>query len=316
MAGLKAVLTADGSHHVDCMCVPCMHADMEATMRGNGQSPALVFAGLPAGNTGATPERTRYATPGTRSGNGIVRLVSAKQVKYMRYLLATRDTSKLVRLPGSEDIERMSLAGARDLIDRLLGCPELPAVAPKMASGEQIDYIRSLLRERESDAVRATLPRPEALTMGNASALIKALKTLPKRADRRPVPTPARTAVPAPSAVVAPVAAEVTEGMYRTPDGTIFKVQRAVHGSGHLYAKRLTAVTPYLKMPRGKEVTVTHEFAYASGAIRTLRASDRMTIEQAREFGALYGVCCVCSRTLTDEKSIEAAIGPICAGRI
>jgi hypothetical protein len=40
-----------------------------------------------------------------------------------------------------------------------------------------------------------------------------------------------------------------------------------------------------------------------------------MTLEDAKEFGRLYGMCCQCGATLTDEKSIEAGIGPVCAGK-
>jgi hypothetical protein len=83
----------------------------------------------------------------------------------------------------------------------------------------------------------------------------------------------------------------------------VFKVQKAVHGSGHLYAKEL--------VPDGHEGD--WHFVYAPGAIRTLFAEDKMTLEEAKEFGVLYGTCCVCGRTLTDEKSIAAGIGPICA---
>jgi hypothetical protein len=96
----------------------------------------------------------------------------------------------------------------------------------------------------------------------------------------------------------------VTEaGMYRL-DGTIYKVQRAVHGSGNLYAKEL--------LVEGGHVN----FVYAKGMIRRLSASDRMSLEEAKEFGALYGSCCVCGRTLTNETSIEAGIGPVCAGKL
>lgn len=102
-----------------------------------------------------------------------------------------------------------------------------------------------------------------------------------------------------------PVRKPVTEdGMYRMADGTIAKVQIAVNGSGNLYAKRLI-------------VSDDHgSFEYEPGLIRKLSADDRMTVEQAAEFGKLYGWCCVCGRTLTDEKSIAAGIGPVCGGRI
>jgi hypothetical protein len=112
----------------------------------------------------------------------------------------------------------------------------------------------------------------------------------------------------------------VTEGMYLTEDQRIFKVQRAVNGSGNLYAKELVAdevhgnvfgtVQQYANgKPRWK-------FRYAKGAISQLRAEEKMTLEQAKEFGALYGTCMVCGRTLTDETSIAEGIGPICAGRM
>lgn len=52
---------------------------------------------------------------------------------------------------------------------------------------------------------------------------------------------------------------------------------------------------------------------YAGGMIRKLNSSHRMTLEQAKEYGALYGVCCRCAAPLTDEKSIAAGIGPVCA---
>ena len=87
--------------------------------------------------------------------------------------------------------------------------------------------------------------------------------------------------------------------MYRRNE-TIYKVQKAVHGSGHLYAKSFS--------PEG--------FEYAPGAIKTLAAEDRLTVEQAKEYGALYGTCIVCGRTLTDEKSIEAGIGPVCITKV
>jgi len=98
-------------------------------------------------------------------------------------------------------------------------------------------------------------------------------------------------------------------GMYRHPvDGRIWKVQVAVHGSGYLYAKLLEVpgegedFTPYFEMDRG--------------AIFKIELSWRMTIEEAKQFGALYGTCCVCARTLTKEESIAAGIGPVCATKV
>lgn len=100
-------------------------------------------------------------------------------------------------------------------------------------------------------------------------------------------------------------AAGIEDGMY-VLDGVIFKVQHAVHGSGNQYAKRLVAGTP------GERAS----FEYAPGIVRQLRPEHRMTIEAAREFGALYGTCCQCGAVLTNEDSIEAGIGPVCASKI
>jgi len=94
-----------------------------------------------------------------------------------------------------------------------------------------------------------------------------------------------------------PRRAPVTEdGMY-LHEGRVYKVQVAKQGSGRLYAKRLDEGT----------------FVYESGAIYRLSADERMTLAQAQEYGRLYGICCRCGAELTDEKSIEDGIGPVCA---
>lgn len=98
------------------------------------------------------------------------------------------------------------------------------------------------------------------------------------------------------------------EGMYRKA-GSIYKVQKAVHGSGQNYAKRLVE-TATIDRKTGKP---KWKFEYAPGFVYELRPEHMLTLEQAREFGALYGTCCVCGRTLTNEESIAAGIGPICA---
>ena len=120
---------------------------------------------------------------------------------------------------------------------------------------------------------------------------------------------------------VAPVIEEVSiEGMHRL-DGQIYKVQVAVHGSGRAYAKVL--VTEQVGTCGGCEKcdgedkcpAFESRFEYAAGVVRRLSLETRLSLDEAKEFGAVYGVCCVCSRTLTKEESIAAGIGPICAGK-
>jgi len=104
----------------------------------------------------------------------------------------------------------------------------------------------------------------------------------------------AREATKAPEAPKAPSDRVQGEGMFRTDDG-IFKVQSAL-SSGNLYAKKLEGTS----------------FEYAAGAIRKLKESDRMSLEEAQEFGRVSGTCCVCSRKLNNEESIADGIGPVC----
>lgn len=101
---------------------------------------------------------------------------------------------------------------------------------------------------------------------------------------------------------VQPVARpEVPEGMHQL-NGSIYKVQESPH-TGRRYAKLLTSYAG------GRQ----WGFEFAPGAMAKLSEETQMSLEQAKEFGALYGTCCVCGRTLTNEASIEAGIGPVCA---
>jgi hypothetical protein len=141
--------------------------------------------------------------------------------------------------------------------------------------------------------MRSQFPMIEGLNRSEVSRRIDEMIQihLPKaRANRHVQVTPPRNDVE-----------PMTDGIF-FKDGIVFKVQRAVHGSGSLYAKVLDVST--------------ERFEYAPGAIRRLTLADKMTRQQAEEFGKLYGICCVCSRTLTNEDSIERGIGPVCAGRV
>jgi hypothetical protein len=85
------------------------------------------------------------------------------------------------------------------------------------------------------------------------------------------------------------------EGIYQDSRGDVFKVIRS--SSDRLYAKQL----------------VDGKFEYAPGATRRLTAADKLTLEQAKQYGQLTGTCCRCGARLTDEDSITRGIGPVCA---
>lgn len=168
------------------------------------------------------------------------------------------------------------------------------------ATEPQIKFLKNLLSEREgADEAKKVLAEIAEWTEDNgclitkraASGFIDRLIKTPKVVAPRPVRT-------------APVV-EVSEGVYFKDLGdtqAIVKVQRAVHGSGNLYAKQLNLTTG--------------QFEYVAGLIRKLEGFELLTYAKALEFGQLYGRCMVCGRTLTNESSIEAGIGPVCGSRL
>lgn len=91
--------------------------------------------------------------------------------------------------------------------------------------------------------------------------------------------------------------AELDEGMYKVGDD-IFKVYFTQ--AGHIATKQLTE--------DGFEYTGRKPLA-------RIKPEHRMTLDQAKEYGKVTGTCCNCGRLLTNEDSIEAGIGPICAGK-
>jgi len=89
-------------------------------------------------------------------------------------------------------------------------------------------------------------------------------------------------------------------GMYQTSDGEVYRVQPS-RETGNLYAKHML---------------VGGGFEYERGAISRLTPADKMTLAQAKAWGMETGVCCVCGAFLTDEKSVQEGIGPVCAKRL
>lgn len=161
---------------------------------------------------------------------------------------------------------------------------------PRVASGNQTNFIRSLyigrdvssLSREQHDYVQDALSGELVITMEAASKVINALADLPEKSANN---------------------APLEPGMYKS-NNTIFKVQIAVHGSGKPYAKRLE-----------QDEDGAWGFVYAPGAVKNLSPDYKMSLEDAKQFGVLYGTCCVCGRMLTNESSIADGIGPVCAKR-
>ena len=103
----------------------------------------------------------------------------------------------------------------------------------------------------------------------------------------------------------------VSTGMYRVGE-RIFKVLPSRESERH-YAKELVGFHWEDGRPVGEGSAL--KFQYAKGAMALIGEEHRMSDEEAREFGRLTGACVVCGKLLTDPKSIEAGIGPVCAGK-
>jgi hypothetical protein len=190
------------------------------------------------------------------------------------------------------------------------------------ASEKQVDWIERMRAQLGLCPLEEFLAG-EVLQSRTASVFIDDLK-----AQIAKMPAPVRTA-PATVAPVAPVAPAapaddeaVTEpGMYRrAADGVIFRVKFNKQKT-RIYAERVitTADTDYdgapiLHADGRQSFTTTFEYSYKH--LGTLRASDRMTLEEATEYGAAFANCMVCGRHLRNKKSVELGIGPVCRGGI
>jgi hypothetical protein len=250
-----------------------------------------------------TPARTAGGSAGS-TRRIVADPASEAQLGFIAKLAAERHTDKIGTFPARTlaeilDGQPISKGRASSLITALKNAlvrdfPGVPDQAPAgpRATAPQVALIRRMAEEQG----RTLHTDPETLTKEAASDLITAMMEVRNN--------------PAPRKAEVRTGAVVEDGMYRTPDGEIYKVQIAKQGSGRLYAKKLVALDEPRELKGGK--VRTHEFAYEQGALQKLTADMKMTLEQAKEWGKLYGTCCKCGAALTDEKSIAAGIGPIC----
>jgi hypothetical protein len=191
-------------------------------------------------------------------------------------------------------------------------------------TGKQAAFINRLLDERDH-----TLPynRAEDINIKHASRVIEHLLSLPVKenavlrlASDRQVSyilslaagrqggaetlamvnlgclgfSEASTLIETLKALPLPVPEALTVGAYMH-DGVVYSVRKSPE-SGRLHAYQfVNGKWQYVRM------------------VAQIKASERLTLEQAKQFGAMTGVCVHCGRTLTDPKSVTAGIGPVCA---
>lgn len=100
------------------------------------------------------------------------------------------------------------------------------------------------------------------------------------------------------------------EGVYVLEDGSIVKI-KSNKAKTNRYANVWVKIGGERLTEAGEHVN--GEWEYAPALRSACKPEYRMTLDQAKEFGVLYGKCVKCGRHLSDAKSVEAAIGPVCA---
>jgi hypothetical protein len=210
----------------------------------------------------------------------------------------------------------------------------------KPASGKAIKFMSDLMRERDPQGMLNLMPEawrityrdlekvladmkvagyePESMNVwlvanhrpqllqSDCSKLIDNLLKCPKN-DAHSVLPKTETNVMA-TAVAA--SEPVEDGVYKVGD-TIYKVKHAQQ-SGKQWAHRLTVVND--ELTKGGHVAAVFRYA-GKPATFGIKPEHKLTYEDAKAFGALYGMCCCCGRLLTNELSIALGIGPVCGKR-
>ena len=154
------------------------------------------------------------------------------------------------------------------------------------ATTPQLSYIASLAAARPNSHLVPSywewISQGSELTVAEASAIIDGLLALPK---------PAR---------------KLAEPGYYTRDTDVFVV---VYNKDRTrtYAKQL--IVP-------ADINRRAFWKYAPGVGFELADLTPLTVDEARRLSHLHGVCVICGIRLTDPKSVERGIGPVCIKKI
>lgn len=169
--------------------------------------------------------------------------------------------------------------------------PTVPAFASNPATERQVAFIKRLENERDwaavddhgginTDTIMNVLDG-KSISKTEASSAITYLLACNKTKE----------------------AGVLAAGMYKVGDD-IFRVYLGQQ-SGQMLAKRIVG---------SKEEG--YGFTYAGRADRFVTAANRMSLEEAKGWGKATESCCVCARRLDVPESVDAGIGPVCAGRM
>lgn len=214
-----------------------------------------------------------------------------------------RETAAIQAREREEDVaaytqkmERDEELAAAQRLDRMTG-----SHGRDMASDKQVKYVMDLLSDHEW---------PDVLDEGDVrnmerrqvSKLIDQLKRSPKRTKTfREM-------------------AELEAGLYKLMDGTIVRVYLG-QKSGRMLAKQLVFVGTMGSSEEdiAKGLPPTWEqwsYVYLGLASKHVAGDYRkLSLEEAKEWGATTRSCCRCARRLDVPESVDAGIGPVCANK-
>lgn len=195
-------------------------------------------------------------------------------------------------------------------------------------TGRQAAFINRLLDEREHD-----LPydRAEVINVRHASRVIEHLLACPKKATGVPLrPATERQVAYLLSlaatrqggadavskvdlkAIDFDSASRLIESLKAAPEQKVVIEVGAYRHDGTVYSVRSTVESHRLYAVYW---TGTGWSVRDYNIVRWIKPEERLSLSEAKQFGAMTGMCCHCGRTLTDPKSVYAGIGPICAQR-
>lgn len=87
-----------------------------------------------------------------------------------------------------------------------------------------------------------------------------------------------------------------------------------------VYSKDGVVYRAYLGQQSGKVLCKRADehggLTYVGQADKHLQGAKRLTLEEAKAWGRTTGHCCACGRRLDVPESVDAGIGPVCAGRV
>lgn len=215
-------------------------------------------------------------------------------------LPSEKQETYLLSLIGAEKVEEMKKSGwskatVSKAIDEALKAKPVQIDLP---SEKQVTFLKSLFASKtttDPEAIWVTLNKATPLSKKQVSSMIDVLMKEPdvKKEEIKSAPT---TNQDGPE-----------EGFYKV-EGEIYKVQQNLSCTNK-YAKKL------LIIGSGEDAEFEWEYVGKS-PFRSLTAETKVNKEDTEEFGELYGRCMRCSRKLTDEGSIEAGLGMVCASKM